>query len=130
MQRFITLDYPFFSSTVALIGSFLFVAAGFALMLPAVLKFIQTKNSLIPVKPATSLQASGVYAVSRNPMYLGLLLIYIGFAFWIGNWWTFIFVPILILLINKFIIEKEEKYLERAFGEAYIEYKKKARRWI
>ena len=99
-------------------------------MLPAVITFLQTKNTLIPVKPATSLQATGVYSVSRNPMYLGLLLIYIGVAFWIGNWWTFIFVPFLFVLINKLIIEKEERYLERAFGAAFNDYKKKVRRWI
>lgn len=130
IQRFIPLDNSFFGSTTAMVGSFLFVAAGFAFMLPAVLKFLQTKNTLIPVKPATSLQATGVYAVSRNPMYLGLLLIYIGVTFWIGNWWTFIFVPFLIVLINKLIIEKEERYLERAFGAPFTKYKKKVRRWI
>lgn len=130
IQRFIPLDHSFFGSTTAMVGTLLFVVAGFAMMLPAVLKFLQTKNTLIPVKPASSLQATGIFGVSRNPMYLGLLLIYIGVAFWIGNWWTIIFVPVLILLINKLIIEKEERYLERAFGAAFKDYKKKVRRWI
>lgn len=130
IQQFIHLNRSFFGSTTALIASFLFVIVGFALMLPAVYKFIHTKNTLIPVKPATSLLASGIYSVSRNPMYLGLLLIYIGVACWIGNWWTFLFVPLLILLINKLIIEREERYLERAFGAAFTDYKKKVRRWI
>ncbi len=99
-------------------------------MLPALIKFFQTKNTLIPTKPATSLETSGIYSFSRNPMYLELLLIYIGLAFLFGNWWTFILVPILIILVNKLIIIKEERYLERSFGPAYIDYRKKVRRWI
>lgn len=130
MQHIVNINDSFFGSGIALVGSFVLVAAGLTLMLPAILLFFRTKNSLIPIKPATSLQATGIYALTRNPMYLGLLLIYIGVAFWIGNWWTFIFTPVLILLVNKLIIEKEENYLERAFGAAYVDYKKKVRRWI
>ena len=130
IQHFIYLDHSFLDSTTAIIASFFFIVAGLALMLPAILNFLQTKNTLIPVKPASSLQVSGIYSVSRHPMYLGLLLIYIGVAFWIGNWWTFIFVPFLVVLINKLIIEKKEGYLERAFGDSFNEYKKKVRRWI
>ncbi len=120
----------FFESTPASIASLVFLIAGFAFMLPALIKFFQTKNTLIPTKPATSLETSGIYSFSRNPMYLGLLLIYIGLAFLFGNWWTFILVPILIILVNKLIIIKEERYLERSFGPAYIDYRKKVRRWI
>jgi protein-S-isoprenylcysteine O-methyltransferase Ste14 len=120
----------FFELTRTSIASLVFLIAGFAFMLPALIKFFQTKNTLIPTKPATSLETSGIYSFSRNPMYLGLLLIYIGLAFLFGNWWTFILVPILIILVNKLIIIKEERYLERSFGPAYIDYRKKVRRWI
>lgn len=130
MEQLITIDQSFFYSTTGLIAAVVFIIAGFALMLPAVITFFQTKNSLIPIKAATSLQTSGVYAFSRNPMYLGLLLIYVGLAFLLGNWWTLLFVPLLVVLINKLIILKEENYLERAFGSAFIEYKKKVRRWL
>jgi protein-S-isoprenylcysteine O-methyltransferase Ste14 len=130
IDHFIRIDQSFFSSTIGLIASVVFIIAGFALMFPAVITFFQTKNSLIPIKAATSLQTSGVYAFSRNPMYLGLLLIYVGLAFLIGNWWTLLFVPLLVVLINKLIILKEESYLERAFGAAFIEYKKKVRQWL
>lgn len=130
LEKMININRSFFESTFASIASLLFIIAGFAFMLPALIKFFQTKNTLIPNKPATSLETSGIYSFSRNPMYLGLLLIYIGMAFFIGNWWTFILVPMLVILINKLIIIKEERYLERSFGPAYVDYRKKVRRWI
>jgi protein-S-isoprenylcysteine O-methyltransferase Ste14 len=63
-------------------------------------------------------------------MYLGLLLLYIGIAFYQGNFWTLLLVPPLINLISIFVIGKEEKYLERAFGKNYLDYKRKVRRWL
>ena len=103
---------------------------GLVVMLPALVKFFKTKNTLIPNKPATSLQTSGIYSITRNPMYLGLLNIYIGIAFLKGNWWTLMLVPFVILIVTYLVILKEESYLGRAFGDGYVEYRKKVRRWI
>ena len=63
-------------------------------------------------------------------MYLGLMFIYLGMAFIFGNWWTLFLIPVLIGLIYYFVIRREESYLQRAFGNDYIEYTKKVRRWI
>jgi len=63
-------------------------------------------------------------------MYAGLLLVYIGIAFIKGNIWTFILIPLVIFIVNRLIIIKEEKYLERAFGKQYLDYKNKVRRWL
>lgn len=63
-------------------------------------------------------------------MYVGLLFVYIGMAFLKGNWWTIILIPFVILMVTQMIIIKEEKYLERAFGETYLDYKLKVRRWL
>ena len=94
------------------------------------LQFIKSKNTVVTVKPASSLQTSGIYSVSRNPMYLGLILIYLGMAFIFGNWWTLLLFPVLIVLINYLIILPEERYLIRAFGNSYSDYKNRVRRWI
>ncbi len=123
--------YPqFFTSTLSSILGWVFLVTGLLFMAPAVRQFRKTKNSMVTIKPATSLQTAGIYTISRNPMYVGLLCFYVAFAFWHGSWWTFIFIPLLILLVNFFIIHREEKYLERTFGKAYRDYKQKVRRWF
>jgi protein-S-isoprenylcysteine O-methyltransferase Ste14 len=63
-------------------------------------------------------------------MYLGLLLLYSGIGLLAGNWWTFILIPLLIIVINNLVIKREENYLERTFGQSYLDYKKKTRRWV
>ncbi len=93
-------------------------------------QFLQSKNTLILIKPASSLQQNGIYNISRNPMYVGLLIVYFGITCLIGNWWNIILFPLLFLIVQEYIIKKEESYLERAFGEEYLEYKNKVRRWL
>jgi protein-S-isoprenylcysteine O-methyltransferase Ste14 len=107
---------------MAVIGSFFFV--------PAIYRFMRTGNAIMPVSPARSLQMIGPYSLSRNPMYTGLLLIYTGLAVLHGNCWTFILIPVLILIVQEFIIKKEEAYLQRAFGRRYEAYRRKVRRWL
>ena len=63
-------------------------------------------------------------------MYLGLLLLYFGLGVFKGNWWTFILAPFLVLIIQIYVIKKEEKYLQNAFGEEYNRYREKVPRWI
>jgi len=93
-------------------------------------QFFKSKNTLIPIKPASSLQTTGIYRISRNPMYVGLALIYLGIACLAGNWWNIILFPILILIMQQYVIRSEEKYLELEFGAGYLEYKRTVRRWL
>jgi protein-S-isoprenylcysteine O-methyltransferase Ste14 len=120
----------FFHSPAANIIGLLFIATGLVFAIPALRQFFKTKNTIVLIKPATSLQNSGVYSISRNPMYLGLMFQYLGLALIFGNWWTIFLLPVLFFLIQNFVILPEEKYLLRAFGESYTDYKKKVRRWI
>jgi len=113
----------------AIIGA-LIISCGLLFVLPALYKFFKTKNTLITIKPARSLETTGIYSFSRNPMYMGLLCFYTGLIFFVGNWYTVIFWPFLILLVSKLVIYKEERYLERAFGQEFINYKTTVRRWI
>jgi protein-S-isoprenylcysteine O-methyltransferase Ste14 len=130
IQKYFPIDKSFFHTSASSIIGTLFIIIALFFNLPAIRLFIKTKNSIIPIKPATSLQTSGIYAVSRNPMYLSLLLIYSGFAFLIANWWTLILLPLLVAIITGYVIKSEERYLERAFGKTYLEYKEKVRRWF
>lgn len=106
------------------------IALALLLIFPALRRFFVSSNTLITARPARSLQTTGIYAHTRNPMYLGLLLLYCGTAFLQGNGWTFIVAPFLLLVVQFYIIKKEESYLERAFGEEYNVYKQRVRTWI
>lgn len=129
-QRCFPLSESLFRSHIAFVAGIVFVLAGLATVLPALIKFFLTRNTLITIKPAHSLQTSGIYSISRNPMYLGLLVLYMGIGFFKGNLWSFIIIPLLVLIITHFVIRKEEAYLLRTFGIEYAEYQKKVKRWI
>lgn len=130
IQHYIPLPISFFDNGIGLYISIFVIAIGVMSLLPALITFFKTKNTVITFKPATSLQITGIYSISRNPMYVGLLFVYIGIAMIKGNWWTFILIPLVIYIINRFVIINEEKYLERAFGQDYLNYKMKVRRWL
>lgn len=130
VQKLFPLPLAFFSTNFSFALGVIFVIAGLCIVLPALIKFFRTKNTLIPFLPAHSLQTTGIYSISRNPMYLGLLILYIGIGFLNGNFYTILLIPLLILLVNYLVIIKEEKYLIRAFGNDFLEYIKNVRRWI
>ena len=131
LQGYFTIRSAFFFHSVAanIIG-LLIIISGLIFAVPALRQFFKTKNTIILIKPASSLQTTGIYSYTRNPMYLSLLLIYLGMAFIFGNWWTLFLIPVLVIVILYRIILPEERYLTRAFGEEYAAYKTKVRRWI
>jgi len=130
LQKLLPIDKSFFRTTIAAIIGVVCIVIGLCFNVPALRQFAKTKNTLITIKPANSLQTTGIYSITRNPMYLSLLLVYMGLALLIGNWWTLLLLPILIVVITHFIIKLEERYLERAFGKTYLDYKAQVRRWI
>ena len=92
--------------------------------------FRWARTSVIPVKPTTTLVVSGPYQFTRNPMYFGLVCLYLGLALWFGVFWALILLPAVIAVIQYYVIAREEQYLEQKFGEAYFRYKARVRRWI
>ena len=130
MQKIIPINNSFFDSRNATITGIVLIAIALLFILPALIKFVQSKNTLVTIKSATSLQTKGIYSLTRNPMYMGLLILYSGIAMLGGNWWTFIFIPLIIIIVQSYVIRGEENYLQRAFGEEYNAYRKKVRRWI
>lgn len=122
-------DFVFHLQTTKIVGISLLVISLFFLI-TSLQKFFQTKNTLILIKPASSLQTNGIYKLSRNPMYVGLAIIYLGITCFIGNWWNIILFPVLLLIIQEYIINREEQYLNRRFGQEYRNYKSKVKRWL
>jgi protein-S-isoprenylcysteine O-methyltransferase Ste14 len=83
-----------------------------------------------PYSPSTALVTTGPYRLSRNPGYLGMALGYVGVAILSGAYWALVPLVPTLLLIDRGVIRREEHHLERRFGEEYLRYKARTRRWI
>lgn len=114
-----------------LVFALCFVTAG-VIGIAGVVQFRRAKTTVNPVQPhkATTVVDSGVFHYSRNPMYLGLLLLLVGFAYWHQNIISFAVVAGFVVYMNRFQIVPEERALEHLFGEDYVDYKTRVRRWL
>jgi protein-S-isoprenylcysteine O-methyltransferase Ste14 len=83
-----------------------------------------------PWKPTLSIIERGPFRISRNPMYLQMVVVCFGVAVGLMNGWLFILTPFCGWLLQQLAIIPEEKYLEQKFGDSYLAYKKRVRRWI
>jgi protein-S-isoprenylcysteine O-methyltransferase Ste14 len=129
-QKLMPMNKTVLNSNFAIVVGMLFILLYLLTAGWAIRQFVKTKNTVVTIKPAKSLETSGIYGHSRNPMYLGLLFLYLGLALLIGNWWTILFTPLLITVLQLYVIKREEDYLSRAFGEQYFSYTRSVRRWI
>jgi len=108
----------------------LFVIAGFAISFAGAGLFLRRGTAIIPFKPATRLVTTGIYRWTRNPMYLGMALIYLGVAAFFNSLSSLVLLPLVLAIVQTQVIAREEAYLERAFGAEYVAYKKRVRAWI
>ena len=110
----------------------IFLILGSIIIFLAVLKFIKTKTTVDPTRPhkTSNLVISGIYKITRNPMYLGMLFLIIAYTIYTNNVVGSITIPIFIFYINKFQIEPEEIEMRKKFGESFENYCKKVNRWI
>ncbi|MCC6298264.1 MAG: isoprenylcysteine carboxylmethyltransferase family protein [Anaerolineales bacterium] len=103
---------------------------GFVLGVLSAFAFFKARTTLNPHGTVSSIVSSGIYRFTRNPIYLGMAFMLVGFPLAFGNVWgiplTLAFVP----LMNKLVIEHEEAYLAQKFGEAYTGYKSRVKRWL
>jgi protein-S-isoprenylcysteine O-methyltransferase Ste14 len=112
-----------------LLASILSIAGGIISFLGMLsFKLAKTTFNSVRLDSVSSLVVSGIYSVTRNPMYLGLVLVLLGWCYFLSNILTLAFVPLYVLYINYFQIQPEEKVLESKFGESYLQYKLKVRR--
>lgn len=93
-------------------------------------RIAQTTPNPQALEKVSSLVTSGVYQYSRNPMYVGLVLILLGWAFYLSHLLAFVLLPIFILYITRFQIQPEERMMAQKFGKTYQDYLNKVRRWI
>ena len=83
-----------------------------------------------PYKPVSHVATGGPFRYTRNPGYLSMAMIYAGIAARANALWAILVLPVALLVIQRGVIEREERYLERKFGEEYLRYKTTVRRWI
>ena len=112
------------------VGGAIIVAAIATLGAPAVRLQRRSGQSENPWKPTTSIVERGPYRFSRNPMYLQLLVATLGAAVMLMNAWIVLLIPVAMWVLVQFVILPEERYLEGKFGEGYLAYKRRVRRWI
>lgn len=106
--------------------------AGVAIAALGVLAFRTAGTTVDPRVPeqSESLVVSGVYRYSRNPMYVGFLLVLCAWGLWLGNLPALLFLPAFVLYMNRFQIVPEERFMADKFGEDYTSYCAKVRRWV
>jgi protein-S-isoprenylcysteine O-methyltransferase Ste14 len=81
-------------------------------------------------KPVPRLTTEGPFRYTRNPGYVAMSMLYAGMAVVHDSMWAILFLPVVVLVIQREVIGRVERYLERAFGEEYRDYKTKVRRWV
>lgn len=108
------------------------IAIAFSFELWSALLFFRSHTTVNPMKPERShkIVTSGLYQFSRNPMYVGLLSVLLGYAIWLGGITPFLLLPLFVFLITTQQIIPEEKALEKKFGQEYLSYKARVRRWV
>jgi protein-S-isoprenylcysteine O-methyltransferase Ste14 len=105
---------------------------GILFLLAGLYEFQKARTTFNPMKPdaASSVVTSGIYRVSRNPMYVGFLLVLTAWAIFLSHPLPFLFLPVFVLYMNRFQILPEEHVLSAKFGEGYDTYRHRVRRWL
>lgn len=103
---------------------------GAALIATALGRFGRAGTPAEPWKPTTALATGGVYRLTRNPMYLGMAFLLLALATGFDSLGTLVLFPLVILVVDRFVIAREERYLSGLFGAPYDAYRLQVRRWL
>lgn len=109
--------------------AWLLIGFGLLLSLWAVATLLLAKTPVMPGKAPTQLVVKGPYRFSRNPIYLGLAVTYLGLALWLASPFALVMLPVTLYMLWLLVIRSEEKYLAERFGQQYQDYKARVRRW-
>jgi protein-S-isoprenylcysteine O-methyltransferase Ste14 len=90
----------------------------------------RARTAVNPSQPTTAIVSDGVFSLSRNPIYMSFTLLYIGIALLNGAIWALLLLLPLLVIVQVGVVQREEIYLERKFGDEYLRYKARVRRWV
>ena len=127
-----TLELGKFESALQAPAAGILLIVGLLLMLCAVASLVAARTTVNPLRPsrASSLVTTGIFRISRNPIYLGDLVVLAALAVWLGNAVSALLLVPFVAYINRFQIIPEERALTKLFGQRYIAYCSKVRRWL
>jgi protein-S-isoprenylcysteine O-methyltransferase Ste14 len=117
-------------ASIIRVAGFVLVGVGIAVAFSAMGIFRKSKTTTVPHETPTTLVISGPYRFTRNPMYVGLTLIYLGVAGTRNEIWPVIVLPLLLAYVNFLVIPVEEKNLRGVFGDEYQKYGERVGRWL
>lgn len=117
------------SSLLNFIGG-LFVGFAITLMIVAASELSSSSTTMLPYRPTTAIVETGPYRHTRNPIYVADTLAYIGLSLVTDLIWPLILLPIVLIIVDRGVIAREERYLSRKFGAEYDSYRSRVRRWI
>lgn len=120
---------PFVSENFQIFG-YVLIVAGLGIILFSASQFKKHHTNIEPWKTTSNIITTGIYSKTRNPIYLSFLIIHLGVAIAANSFWILALILVLFFLLTKFVIRKEEKYLEEKFDREYLSYKQNTRRWI
>jgi protein-S-isoprenylcysteine O-methyltransferase Ste14 len=121
---------PGFAHDVSAAVAGLMVLAGLVLMVAGVRNFLRANTPVPTVEPTRVLVTTGIHARTRNPIYVGMFLIYGGVALLVRSPWTLALIVPLALTVRYGVVAREEAYLEQRFGDEYGAYVARVRRWL
>jgi protein-S-isoprenylcysteine O-methyltransferase Ste14 len=91
---------------------------------------VNSRTNVSPLKPATAIVTGGPYRLTRNPLYVGVMSLFLGLSLLLGTWWGFVIIVPVFLILHNGVVLREERYLERKFGGTYLTYKGTVRRYL
>lgn len=118
------------NSTAWTLAGAVLITAGAALAVWGVATFLAARTAIMPHHAASRIVTSGPYRFTRNPMYVGMTLAYVGVGFLMNSWWPAVLLPLVLVLLVMLVIRREEAYLGRAFRDEYALYRTRTRRWL
>jgi protein-S-isoprenylcysteine O-methyltransferase Ste14 len=121
---------PFLPKAVARVIGGLLLAVGYVTADSAILALWRARTDILTRRPTTKLISTGPFRFTRHPMYLGMSLMYGGLAILLNALPPLLLLPIILVLVQRGAIVPEEEYLERRFGNEYLKYMERVRRWI
>ena len=130
LEAIVPLPVPVAHSLARYVAGAVLAAGGFVMIATGTRRFVAAGTNVPPTLPTTALVVDGIYRRTRNPLYLGLTLVYLGLGVAAGSVWAIGLLVPLLWVINVGVVKREERYLERKFGDAYRDYKARVRRWI
>jgi protein-S-isoprenylcysteine O-methyltransferase Ste14 len=112
------------------IAGIIIVVLGLLIGLSGIIVMRWAHTSPDPRKPTTALVEKGVFRYSRNPLYLSMFVLFLGISVFMNVLWLILLFPLLFMVVERGAVKPEEAYLERTFGDPYLQYKKRVPRWI